>query len=88
MDVLINAYKEGYEFSEELKTSAKNVRSGVELGPYIEKYFENLEKLELKIQPIMDVAHKKAGLNWRGREETGGLIRERPTTPRQRSGSL
>jgi hypothetical protein len=43
MDVLIDAWENGYEFSQELKTSAKNVRSGVELGPYIEKYFENLE---------------------------------------------
>ena len=39
MDVLINAWENGYEFTQELKASAKNVRSGVELGPYIEKYF-------------------------------------------------
>jgi hypothetical protein len=63
-----------------LKTLGKKVRSGVELGPYMEKYFVNLEKLELKIKPIMDAAHLKAGLNWRGREEIDGLIRERPTS--------
>jgi hypothetical protein len=88
MDVLIDAWENGYEFTQELKTSAKNVRSGVELGPYIEKYFENLEQLELKVKPIMDKAHIKAGLNWRGREETGGLIRERPTSGLKRSDSL
>ena len=59
-----------------MKTSAKNVRSGLDLGTFIEKYFINLEQLELKIKPIMDAAHIKAGLIWRGREETGGLIRE------------
>ena len=37
----------------------------------------------------MEDAHTKAGLNWRGREEAAGLIRERQgnMTPRERSES-
>jgi len=35
----------------------------------------------------MEAAHTKAGLNWMGREEAAGLIRERPMTPIKRSDS-
>lgn len=52
----------------------------MELGPWIEKHFVYLEKLELKIKAIMDAGHVKAGLIWRGKEETGGQIGEISTS--------
>ena len=77
----------GYKFSEELTLNAKKVKSGDDLGPFMQRYFQNLEKLDQTINPIMILVHKEAGLTWRGRDEAAGLIKERPMTPKNPGGS-
>ncbi len=46
------------------------------MEPYIKGYYKELEKLESIVNPIMEKAHKQAGLVWKGRQETASLINE------------
>jgi hypothetical protein len=69
-----------------LTLNAKKVKSGDDLGPFMQSYFENLEKLDQTINPIMILAHKDAGLTWRGRDEAAGLIKQRKMAPKSPGG--
>ncbi len=46
------------------------------MEPYIKGYYIELENLEYIVNPIMEKAHKQAGLVWKGRQETASLINE------------
>jgi hypothetical protein len=52
------------------------------MEPYIKGYYKELEKLESIVNPIMEKAHKQAGLVWKGRQETASLINEESTKMR------
>jgi hypothetical protein len=52
------------------------------LEPYIKSYYAELTKLENIVNPIMERAHKAAGLIWKGRKETASLIDEKETMMR------
>jgi hypothetical protein len=52
------------------------------MEPYIKCYYEELNKLEKVINPIMTKAHKEAGLIWKGKKETASLIDKEETLMR------
>ena len=74
-----NAYNNGYEYAKSLKRIAHTIKDPFQMEPYIKSYFEELAKLEAIVNPLMEKAHKQAGLIWKGRKETAALINEEET---------
>jgi hypothetical protein len=74
--VIEKAYNNGYEYAKRLKANAYTIKDPFQMQPYIKSYYEELSKLEAIVNPLMEKAHKQAGLIWRGRQETTALINE------------
>jgi len=62
-----------------LKAQAKSIKDHAQLSSMMKDYFTELRGLEQVIEPIMERVHKEAGLVWKGRKETAGLIQDKQT---------
>jgi len=80
--LLCTAYQNGYVYSDGLKKCSRTIKNLLQLEPYIQGYYKELNRLEDLVNPIMDKAHKKAGLTWKGRKEAPTIVEEQDTLMR------
>ncbi len=74
--LLCNANENGYKYSNGLKKWSQEIEHLSQLQFYLQDYYKELKILEDQVNPIMDKAHKKAGLTWKGRKEAPTIVEE------------